>query len=339
MQLKKRLTWMVGGAFDSCVCRPLVLRSARTHVNIVYYHFIGDPAAHYSAFHAGCTLEKFEGDIQRLKSIFEFKSLEEVLYGDDATSARRKPALTITFDDGLNLDTSGLIQVLKKNHISATTFVITSCVDNQQMMWRHMLSVIKAQRDDDTVVRHYNALAYEHDLSGIRSSDQLMTGSRSWPHKQKDRLVSELWTRCGLPSVDEYLQANRPYFGWSDLERWLDSGHSVGFHTHTHPSCSNLTRDDIEDEIVAPARQLKKRLGLNRVHFSYPFGERLKAELEDGLFRDGVLASCLGTRGFRPKGTSLSKLERACAEVPSLGWSVFRPLASAGMTELWRERR
>jgi len=65
---------------------------------------------------------------------------------------------------------------------------------------------------------------------------------------------------------------NLSNMGWSDLEYLLEQGHHIGAHTANHHKLSELTEEDLYDEIVTSADKLEKRLGINLEHFAYSFG-------------------------------------------------------------------
>jgi peptidoglycan/xylan/chitin deacetylase (PgdA/CDA1 family) len=323
MNFKGSIKSVLGAICESPVLRPNVRRSALHSVNVVYSHCVGNPGPHYTAFYNGCTASRFSKDLQRLSRVFDFAPLNEVLADQSSTSVRDRPILAVTFDDGLDLRKSGAMEVLDRHGIKATAFVITSCIDNQKMMWRHMLSAIQAMVPDRGWISQYNELALNHGLAPIEDGQNLLAASRRWDMKHKDELAAELWNRCQLPPVGDYLAEKCPYFGAEGLRSWLAAGHSVGFHTHTHPYCSQLQRADLEDEFIQPALELKQRLGLDELSLSYPFGDRLQPSLEHELFETGIFKAFFGIRGFQQKGVSNEKLERANIEGPDLGWAVF----------------
>jgi peptidoglycan/xylan/chitin deacetylase (PgdA/CDA1 family) len=283
------------------------------------------------AFYNGCTASRFSETLKRLNRVFDFAPLSEVVADQSTASARKRPLMAVTFDDGLDLRESGAMEVLDHYRIRATSFVITSCVDNQKMMWRHMLSAIQALAPDSVWRPQYNKLMLSRGLDPIERGQSLLVASSRWDMRRKDELAAELWNECQLPPVENYLAERRPYFGWEGLRAWLDAGHSVGFHTHTHPYCSRLQRSDLDSEFIQPAMELKRRLGLEELSLSYPFGDRLPPSLEHELFETGIFKALFGIRGFRRKGGSNDKLERAGIEAPNLGWAVFAANLLGGM--------
>jgi hypothetical protein len=153
----------------------------------------------------------------------------------------------------------------------------------------------------------------------------LLRATSKWDMQKKDAWAAELWQDCGLPSVSNYLAERKPYFDWDGLRRWVAAGHSVGLHTHTHPYCSNLRPEDIEAEILGPARMLEDKLGVKDLSLSYPFGDRLPATIEATLDRDGVFRSFLGIKGFVRSGTPRVALERTGIESANIDWAIFAP--------------
>lgn len=319
MGFKNSLTNIVGRICECSLLRPYVRQSALRSFNVVYYHFIGRPAPHYQSFYSGCTLSRFENDLRRLNQLFEFASLNEVL--DDGNAKR--PLLAVTFDDGFDLSCEGVMDLLDQYGVHATTFVITSCIGNRRLMWRHALSAIRNLVPEDRLLAEYNAFAYTAGLDPIDRCKHFMPATARWDMKQKDKWAATLWQRCKLPAIEDYLAERRPYFDWNTLSRWIDAGHSVGFHTHTHPFCSKLTRADLETELVAPALELKHKLGLQDLCLSYPFGDRLQPLLEQEIFQSGLFRALFGIRGFQRKGVTRDKLERAGVESRDVGWGVF----------------
>jgi len=323
-RLEPAVKTAVGVLVQSRLLRTAVCRSARRTANILYYHHVGASTPHYQAFHSGCTASKFARDLQWLSSVFEIATLGDIIAcGRDDTTLER-PRLAITFDDGFDVRTSGVMQILDDCRVRATTFVITSCIDNQRMMWRHMLSAIQALTREIVWRREFNELSLACHFRPTARDEGLLSAAARWDMRHKDEWAALLWSRCGLPPLREYLEETRPYFTWTGLEQWLAAGHSVGFHTHTHPFCSQLQHADMDHELVQPALDLKRRLGISQLPLSYPFGDRLQPALERTLFDRGIFQALLGIKGFSPRGTPNEKLERAGAEADHIGWTLFR---------------
>lgn len=323
MSAKRRLQLRIGALAESRAFRPLLRSFARSRVNIVYYHHVGECNPYYSEFYCGCTLERFRSDLAFLHKVFQIVPLATVLAFNEGGDAPEVPYLAVTFDDGFDLCRKEVRQILDEFHVKATTFVITSCLDNRNLMWRNKLSVIRATVSETFYVPRYNDLMKKLGRPEINAGNQLMAASTHWDMARKDEWADALWKACRLPSQSEFLEEQQPYFTWEGLRDWIGNGHSVGFHTHTHPFCSCLRREEMEQEIFQPAKQLKERLGLVSLPFSYPFGDRFRPECEQELLAHGVFNASFGIKGFSKRNTPGVRLEREAVEGLGAGWSVF----------------
>jgi peptidoglycan/xylan/chitin deacetylase (PgdA/CDA1 family) len=327
---RKRAKYLAGSMCGSALLRPIARRVLLRHTNIIYYHLIGESQL-YSACEA--TVDQFSRDLASLKKVFDFATLERICEHNRNGSASDSPLLALTFDDGFRLSGTELMQVLDYHGVKATQFLIMSCVDNLSLMWRHKISAIASMVPEATYVAKYNELAARAGFSPIPTGADLQPASAGWSMARKDKWADELWRACDMPPVDEFLDEYRPYFTWKEVQTWLGAGHCVGLHTQTHPYCSRLEDDEIEEEIVRPGEELRKRLSLKFLPFAYPFGDRLPAPKERALLERGTFDSAFGIRGFSRRGTAQDRLERAGIAGWGIGWSVFaRPMILAGVT-------
>lgn len=313
-----RVLNVIRGGCGDFLLRQFAGRCLRRSVNVVYYHYVGQPAPHYAPFFTGCTAERFQEEIKDLSRIFDFVPLSEALSEAAAQSLRRRPLMAVTFDDGLDLRPTGAMEVLDRFRIKATSFVMTAGIGNQMLMWRYMLAFIQGCVPDGVWRAQYIEMAATQRLSPLAANQSLLDASYGWDMQRKDEWAAELWTRCGLRPLTEYLSETKPYFDWAGLEGWLGAGHSVGFHTNTHPFCSRLAASDIEDELIRPAAQLKQRMGLKELYFSYPFGCRFAAKFEEELLDKGIFQALFGISGFSPGERSKAHLDRLSIESSSV---------------------
>lgn len=286
----------------------------RSTYNILYYHYIGPNRSFYRDFFTGATLERFNKDLEYLRCLFDFTSLANIINSKNDVKKPYKPRLAITFDDGFNLAETEILQILRHHQVKATIFLLTSCIDNQSLMWRNKLSAVRSNRPESIYINAYNNLMGKMGLGTIKQGCQLMDESIKWPMHKKEDLVDEFWRLCDMPPLTEYLEQERPYLDWKGIKLLIEDGHSVGLHTHSHPLCSKLNHSQIEDEIVIPAAILKQRLNLNSLPFSYPFGDRLQKKVEQSLYKKNIFSCALGIQGFSPLETPLPYLERVSAE-------------------------
>jgi peptidoglycan/xylan/chitin deacetylase (PgdA/CDA1 family) len=288
-------------------------RTLRGRTKIVYAHHVGPAAPHLAAFWPAFTAEQLDENLVTLERHFEFAPLAEVLGANDGDGGSPE-RLAVTFDDGFDLIGTGGLDVLNAHGVKATTFVLPPMLDNRGLMWRNKLSAILALRAQEIYVPAYNQLAESVGAPTIADATEFLDASMRWDMGRKDELADELWARCDMPAVADFLDEHRPYFTRDGLATWLADGHGVGLHTDTHPDCSRLDADGLRAEIVEPAARLSAELGVASVPFSYPFGRRCTPAQEPILAEAGFVHCALGIRGFSRRGTDPLHLERASIE-------------------------
>lgn len=296
------LSWMVEGVF-------------RRQANIIFYHAVWPAGDKRAALFGGMNLDQFASDLKILARRFQFVSLETLLQNKEPDNAD-KPYLVLTFDDGFDLTAGGATDVMDELGIQATVFVNTALVNYQQLMWQHRFSAIRHKCGDDIFVKQFNQLQEKWgNPDRLNQAYAQIYVTHNWSMDKKDEYVDELWQSCHMPPMDEMLNEERPYFDWDGLQQWLERGHGVGLHTHTHPFCSLLDDVLIQSELINPAIEVKERLGLTELSFAYPFGERLRPEHEQAIIDQDIFTCLLGTSDvFSPLKTDPNALVRVEAE-------------------------
>jgi peptidoglycan/xylan/chitin deacetylase (PgdA/CDA1 family) len=309
--------------------------------NIIFYHRIWPSANDDIFLDAGASIERFSRDLKILGKYFEFVSLERMLSFNKEDSSTKEPLLALTFDDGFDLHAAGVSDVLTDLRIPATTFVITGCIGNGKLMWQHKLAAIYYQRGSAMFLAQFNELGK---LIGINhpilSFSEKTLATSKWPMKRKEEYTDELWQRCKMPPISEYLEEVRPYFTWEGLESWIQGGNSVGLHTDSHPFCSKLDDQEIVEEIVDATGKLTRRTNLlaHTLPFSYPFGDRLPVVKEKALMDQGYFSCLLGVGGLNLRGTPPHQINRACVDIGIDNRVFGRPLIHALLSCFRRNR-
>jgi peptidoglycan/xylan/chitin deacetylase (PgdA/CDA1 family) len=312
MSPKKLLKCLVAPFSYSTPVASFARKRLYNTYNIIFYHLIGPRVPYYDLDDAGYLLNQFKADIKRLTEYFDFVPLCDLFTTPQNNTA--KPLAALTFDDGFDMVRNGVIDFLNTQRIRATTFLVTSSIDNHRLMWRNKLMSIRRMVPPEVYLGRFNELARHHSFPAIVKPSEFLSASAQWPVSSKEQWVDELWDACGMEPERDFLRTYQPYFTWEGLQQWVDSSHSVGLHTHTHVHCDRLTGKQIECEIVAPAQMLKARFNLDWLPFSYPFGNPLNEETARTLCSNGLLSCLLGVLGFPPRGTPMYRLERAYAQ-------------------------
>jgi len=64
----------------------------------------------------------------------------------------------------------------------------------------------------------------------------------------------------------------RPAANWDQLGRWIEAGHEIGGHTHTHANLAQCGLDRLAGELDLSRAIIHRELGCLPVHFAYPWG-------------------------------------------------------------------
>jgi peptidoglycan/xylan/chitin deacetylase (PgdA/CDA1 family) len=304
----------------------IIRRKLVKSTNIIYYHYFGARQC-FSDDYEDCSIERFDADLRLIKKYFEFVSLFSVLEGHLSAREPERPQIALTFDDGFDMFRNGAADVLDSHGIKATAFLVTACIDNKDLIWVNKVTAIKTLRPGCCPLQ-YDVLMRKAGLPIAGDHDLTRAAMRTWPMAMKEELANELWKSCDMPPLNEFLDQYRPYLSWKGVEEWLKRGHWIGLHTHTHPKCEGIDEKMAEYEIETPARLLKERFHVPYLALAYPFGSRLKPELERKLYEKGAFDFALGIRGFSPQGTKPYRMDRLDAE-DELEFGLFgKPLLS-----------
>ncbi len=257
-------------------------------LRIIYYHHISSDQDH--DLHA-VPLNHFKKQLIYLRKRYEIISLSDAIQMN-AEGHSLKGKLCITFDDGFSSFYQNALPVLKHHDLPATVFLISNCVNNQQIMWRTKLELISQQTPQSKIEKGLTLLEKAFDLQYDHST--LMKWSLNWPMSAKEIYTDFLWEEMGMIPVEDFLQKRPLYLTTQQIEEAMQSGIEFGSHTKSHPLCNKLSFEELIDEtegsLLLLSILLKKEIRL----FSYPFGLRPDPKLENDLMIRHNISSLLG---------------------------------------------
>jgi peptidoglycan/xylan/chitin deacetylase (PgdA/CDA1 family) len=330
---KAKLAGIAGAALKSPVLQPLTQRFYRNRLPIVFYHGIWPAGSVKKQLFWGQDIDVFRTEMRELSRRFRFVTLDDVIALNASGAAPSDPVMAVTFDDGHEMVRTGALEVLEEFGIPSTLFVITSCVGNGHLMWMHALNAVWQMKGEAALVAAMRQVCARR---GLPAPGDTMAGFpftlMSWSMDDKDAIVADIFRTAGMLPVAEYLELHRPYFDWDELASWIGRGQCVGLHTATHPFCSQLSEEGIRREIVEPAQLLRQRLGIDKLGFAYPFGDRIASlQLEQRTCEAAGLTTMLGVTGTSVIGTPPWRIERVDAEQGLDAFLYARPIWKAAL--------
>lgn len=118
-----------------------------------------------------------------------------------------------------------------------------------------------------------------------------------------DRLGSTNdWMTCrGFPERS-ILPAN-------GLRELCKAGFTIGSHTRTHAHLTDISDNQVRDEILSSRMHLEDMLGMQVSHFAYPYG-LVNETARNTVAEAGYLTACSTRSGFNRQGADLFLLRR-----------------------------
>ena len=256
-----------------------IIKYKNTSLRIVYYHVISDDNPDYYFSDKALTIKSFREHIKFFKKNYDVISLEEALYLASQNKTLKKK-LVITFDDGFKGNYSLIAPILNDAKITATFFIISSCLDNADLMWRNKILLFEKYKKEN-IHRVLEDVSNEFKLEKPTSKQDILQWSlASWPMKDKEQIVNKIWKLLMPFSLKEYLIKESPYCSTEEIKELSNAGFGIGSHSHTHPIFSKLNYEDFSNEILICSNILTSIIGKEISCFSYPFGIRSSNEFE-----------------------------------------------------------
>jgi peptidoglycan/xylan/chitin deacetylase (PgdA/CDA1 family) len=271
--LSMRGLGILANAISDAIPLPAYRRMIpRGLVGFVYHLVSQRTAPHVQHLYSSKTPEMFERDLLYLSENFVLPSYHQ-LFGrtlGPRLAGEKRAAAFVTFDDGLAECSSVVGPILLKHRVPCIFFLVTECIDNRYMMYRHKVSLCISKMMEMP----------ELDLSsGVGLSSILMLAADTKADlintmlslKEKDS--ARIDRVCEALEVDykTYLENKKPYLTQDQIKALLRSGFKIGAHTRRHPLLAGLTAEEIEAEIVGSCNEVREISGDDEVPFAFPF--------------------------------------------------------------------
>lgn len=224
----------------------------------------GDPGAHLP-------LDTFTAQVTWLARRYRVVPLAEI--ADRLAAGRSLHGLAaITFDDGYAGALCYGWPVLRDLTLPATVFLVTNHPEETGFWWDHAA------------------------VAQVEASDR-----DRWLTTHRGDGAAILAT---LPAADDVLPASHRTARWELLTAAVAEGLTLGAHSLTHRTLTQLGDAELEREIVASRDLVRQRTGAAAEFFAYPYGRwdrRVRDVVRGAGYRGGVtLDYGLVTRGADP---------------------------------------
>lgn len=250
-------------------------------ITSVMYHYvrpIEDSALRY------LSIEDFEKQLDWLKaSVGDF--MTEIDW-EDAKQGGRCDGVLLTFDDGLKDHIRYVLPVLQKRGLFAIFFVNTAPLISKQMLAVHLthrlLSVGKSHEMLEFFKQQLPISIWSKLNSGVAAKAYTKHSDLDVNISIK-KIVNYLYKDFNLPEVlsvaaEKFLfnslteVSKSWYLSVQDINLIADAGMKIGSHTSTHRLLSQLSNDEIFNELSESKIVLESILDRKIDEFCYPYG-------------------------------------------------------------------
>jgi peptidoglycan/xylan/chitin deacetylase (PgdA/CDA1 family) len=221
----------------------------------------------------------FEMQMKFLKEYFEIISFTQLLdlWGKKAWDTSKRYCV-ITFDDGWLDNYLYAFPVLKKYNIPATIFLPTAFIGTNEWFWPDKMSHLLWHYYRDSVRQKHRELVnpVKDKYWWLVNSNGKSVGERieatlekckELPPNDVDSILGDMKTALRVEFPDKRLLLN-----WSEIEEMSKHDISFGSHSSTHKFLTNISAEEVRQEIEDSQHVLQDR-DINYIPvFCYPNG-------------------------------------------------------------------
>ncbi len=259
-----------------------------------FYHVVSDvPLPHIRHLYSYPRIKTFEQDLEQLLVHFEPVGIQEFIKKSEESEKRGKPAMLLSFDDGL-AECHGIIApLLKKKGIPALFFLNNDFIDNKGLFYRYKASLLAEQvlNDPRTLTRAATFLRISEPqvlplLMAVSYDQQILL----------DRLARELDY-----SFSGYMKDQPVYMTTPQIGELIDWGFEIGAHSMDHPQMERLEPEEVIRQVLASAMDLQDRFRFRVRGFAFPFSSAgIPEEVIGKIIQEGI--ALFGISGIRDTG-------------------------------------
>ena len=252
------------------VIRKLFPRQA---VAVLRYHAVCPPGVTYASKTISVTPEGFRKQVRYLASRYPILPLDEVVERLQKGETVPSNAIAITFDDGYQ-DNYLAFQILQEYGATATFFITTNCIDDQEVFWvsevRHLI-MKTAHANFNIEVR---ATSYRFELTSPLQREAAVSAVtqliKSCTIVEREAVRMEL--RNALDDIDPKFDGTPLMLSSEQIRNMLSGGMSIGGHTLTHANLPSAGLQDATYELIECRHELERQFALTTTAMAYPNG-------------------------------------------------------------------
>ncbi|MBK0401915.1 polysaccharide deacetylase family protein [Adhaeribacter sp. BT258] len=296
---------------------------------IVYYHLVSNSCHIPYYYKKNVFTERILNEqlTWYKKNGYTFITLDEAVWLVENNEKATK-TIAFTTDDGFQENYSVMAPVFSRFNIKPTLFLLSNCLDNNDLMWNNKIYLIQNKISKEKEAALCRELAQQYHLPPDQKS--IIALSNYFPMAAKEAITNRAWELAGMPPLKQYLAEIQPYLTNKQVSELLGLGYSLGSHSMSHPEFSKLTDTEAKIEMLGSKKILAETFNTEVRYFSYPYGKRVPNKaVESEILQAGAYKILLGTKSnltnnLRNKIWERDKMEQE--QVKSQFWFTAIPV-------------
>jgi peptidoglycan/xylan/chitin deacetylase (PgdA/CDA1 family) len=239
-----------------------------------FYHIVTDEETpHISSLYPIRSTQQFKDDLDWILRHFSPITLDELVTKEQFS----RPVFHLSFDDGLRQCSDTIKPILLEKGIPATFFINPDFVDNKQLMYRYIASLIAQKRPD---LKH-KVLALGHNETGA---------------------LIELSEKNDI-DIQRFLEQYKPYMTIAQIHDLANFGFTVGAHSLNHPMYAKVDMEEQLKQTTQSIQYVREKFEVSNPPFAFPFTDfGVKSSFFDHLPPETISFGCAGLKQERQKG-------------------------------------
>lgn len=231
------------------------------------YHAVESVQPAYIGTYKVKTPSEFEDDLDFLLRFFRPISLAELL-----ENKINKPAVHLTFDDGLKSCSEIIAPILKKKGIPATFFINPDFIGNHKMLHNFIYDIlVQKGLQPDPILRyksHYEHLCqflYEHNID-----------------------------------IKDLIQSYTPYMDFRDLQLLKNESFLIGGHSMSHPEFYKIRQKEQLNQVFESMQWVVSHFNPEVRAFAFPYtDDGINNKLLQKIHQSDLVDVTMGTAGLK----------------------------------------
>jgi peptidoglycan/xylan/chitin deacetylase (PgdA/CDA1 family) len=249
-------------------------------ITVLYHNIVAEPLDSFDQAAGRVHVDDFRREMETLLRKYRPISVETMLEHLESGETCDDEAV-ITFDDGYRGVLTHALPVLKELGAPAAVFVVTGHVSPESSSLMHFDEL-------EAAFRWTSVPEVRLDFLGLPAMNLDSIEDRVWCMREvketlkrmaecERRKMHQAVLEClGTEPAWLFWRANEDArfrtLSWEEMKKLMVAGISIGSHTRSHRTLSQLPEPELQVEIQGSLGDLRNRLGLDTAGFAHPYG-------------------------------------------------------------------